>query len=507
MRRKKNGRKSYLAMVLFLSLLCMCFSFSAEASASNKITKIKLSKTSVTLQMGKTVNLKATITPSTAGNKSLTWSSSNKKVATVTSAGKVKAVGKGKATITAKAKDGSKKAASCIVTVTAGGNVTKVQLNQASATLTKGNTLQLKATVSPSNASNKNVTWSSSNKNVATVDAKGKVTAKGNGTATITAKAADGSKKSASCKVTVNVKASGVELDQTSVTLKKGKTRQLKATVSPSNASNKNVTWSSSNQKIAVVDSNGKVTAKGKGIATIVATAADGSKKSASCKFTVTEGFDSTDISGRLVELWPGSAKQRATVAIKFTNNTSDTIYVDWHMSVFEIDQVYRYQSLVTRTTCPFRAKGYEKAQLNETEYIPIASGQTKEISYSPLNYFTYYYDFTPDSFLGVYIKAGQKGYGYVIDISSETESIELAYSGGSSIHNYANKRASGASAILKYEERLAENNTAKIRCPMCISDTGKCVICKGEKKYSGKTCASCKGTGICPICEGTGWY
>ena len=171
--------------------------------------------------------------------------------------------------------------------------VSKITLNKTSAGLVKGKTLQLSATVSPTNASNKTVSWSSSNKAVATVTSGGKVTAKAAGTATITCTAKDGSGKKATCRVTVTnpaptvVKVTGIKLNKTGATLVKGDALTLKATVTPTNASNRAVTWKSSNTRIATVSGTGKVTAKAVGTVTISCTAKDGSGKKATCKITV----------------------------------------------------------------------------------------------------------------------------------------------------------------------------------------------------------------------------
>ncbi len=184
---------------------------------------------------------------------------------------------------------GTKKVTTKPVTVKVA--VTKVKLNKTSAELKVGGTVTLKATVNPSNATNKTVTWSSSNSKIATVS-KGKVTAKGKGTATITA-TADG--KKATCKVTVTAKdvaVTEVKLDRSECTLKEGDTTELKATVSPANAINKTVTWQSSDESIAKVDSNGKVTAISAGKAIITATAGG---KSAACTVTVTKASDNTN--------------------------------------------------------------------------------------------------------------------------------------------------------------------------------------------------------------------
>ena len=269
-----------------------------------KVSKLTLNRTSVSLtKKGQTYQLKATASPSNATTKSVTWKSSNTRVVTVNSAGKLTAVGNGSATITVTAKDGSKKTATCKVTVKIPTvvKVNNVSLNKNDLALTsKGQSYQLSASVSPSNASNKSVKWTSSNTKVATVSSSGKVTAVANGNTIITATAADGSGKKDICAVTVNipkqatptptpnvVKVSSVSLNQSSLSLtKKGQTARLSATVSPSNATNKSINWSSSNNNVATV-SNGVVTAVGNGSATITATAADGSGKKASCSITV----------------------------------------------------------------------------------------------------------------------------------------------------------------------------------------------------------------------------
>ena len=166
--------------------------------------------------------------------------------------------------------------------------VSNIKLNKSSISLYKGKCFKLKAKVLPSVANNKKVIWKSSNKKVATVSANGKVIAKKKGTAIITCMARDGSGKKATCKVTVKIRVTRVKLNKTTLSLKKGKTYKLKAKINPTNANNKKVKWRSSNKKVATVSSSGKVTAKGKGTATITCTAKDGSGKKATCKVKVT---------------------------------------------------------------------------------------------------------------------------------------------------------------------------------------------------------------------------
>lgn len=255
------------------------------------VTGITLNKTTASVVKGKTVALTATVTPDTATNKTVKWTTSNANVATVSTGGVVTAKAAGTATITATAADGSGVTATCKITVTNPViQVTKVTLNKTTASVVKGKTLTLTATVTPTTATNKKVTWKSSNTKIATVDSNGKITAKAAGTATITCTAADGSGKSATCKITVTnpvVKVTKLSMNKTSVDLLKGKTVQLKVTVTPSNATNKAMTWTSSNTKVATVTSNGLVKAVGTGTVTITAKAKDGSGKKVTCKINV----------------------------------------------------------------------------------------------------------------------------------------------------------------------------------------------------------------------------
>ena len=250
------------------------------------VSGVTISSSTLSLKPGETSQLTATVAPSNATNKDVSWSSSNTSITTVASDGAVAAIAPGTATITVTTADQGK-TATCLVTVNA-IPVSKITLSNTSLTLTEGDSSQLTATVAPSNATNKTVSWSSSDTSVAVVADDGSVTAKSAGTATITCSSANGAVK-ATCPVTVKAKVypvTGVSLDRTSLTLTEGESSQLVATVSPSNATDKSVGWSSSNSSVAFVTSDGIVTAKGAGSATITCTTEDGAKK-ATCSVTV----------------------------------------------------------------------------------------------------------------------------------------------------------------------------------------------------------------------------
>jgi uncharacterized protein YjdB len=247
------------------------------------VTGVTLNKSTTSLAVGANETLTATVLPTEATNKTVTWTTSDATVATVDSTGKVIAVKVGTAKITATA---GGKSAECSVTVTAATvAVTSVTL-KTSTSLTVGANETLTATVLPANATNKTVTWTTSDETVATVDATGKVTALKAGTAKITATAGG---KSAECSVTVTaatVAVTSVTL-KTSTSLTVGANETLTATVLPTEATNKTVTWTTSDATVATVDSTGKVTAVKAGTAKITATAGG---KSAECSVTVTAG-------------------------------------------------------------------------------------------------------------------------------------------------------------------------------------------------------------------------
>ena len=162
--------------------------------------------------------------------------------------------------------------------------VTDITLDQTAATLTVGQSLQLTSTITPSNATDKSVSWTSSNTSVATVTSEGKVVAKAAGSATITCSANDGSGKKATCSVTVTsndpeVAVTSVRVAPWSVTLKVGRTKQLTPQITPNDATNKTVTWTSANPSVASVSSTGLVTAKSAGVTIITCKANDGSGK------------------------------------------------------------------------------------------------------------------------------------------------------------------------------------------------------------------------------------
>ena len=307
------------------------------------VTGVTLNKTELSMTVGGSFQLVATISPKDATNQKVTWKSSDSNVADVDQEGLVAAVKAGKATITVTTEDG-KKTATCAITVKEDKvAVTGVKLNSTSLSLTEGDSYQLKATVSPINATNQNVTWKSSNSNVADVDQEGLVAAVKAGKATITVTTEDG-KKTATCAITVKedkVAVTGVKLNSTSLSLTEGDSYQLKATVSPINATNQNVTWKSSNSNVADVDQEGLVAAVKAGTATITVTTEDGNK-TATC--TVTVKADKVAVAGVTLNRTSLSMKVKEAFQLKATISPADATNqnVKWESSdssVADVDQ------------------------------------------------------------------------------------------------------------------------------------------------------------------------
>ena len=289
------------------------------------VEEISFNKTSVSLKVGETVTLTATVKPDNATDKTVTWSTSDASVATVND-GVVTAKKVGTATITAKAGD---KSATCEITVVA-TPVTAVTLNKTSVSLKAGETVTLKATVKPDDATDKTVTWGSSDESVAKVE-NGIVTAIGKGLSTITAKAGD---TSATCLVTVSVPVENVTLNKTELVMQKGQEEVLVALVSPDDATDKTINWSSSNVSVARVDQNGAVAAEGAGTAVITASAGT---KLATCTITVTIPVESISLN-----MTERTIKVNETVLLKAEINPSDatTKSIQWSSSDVSIVSV-----------------------------------------------------------------------------------------------------------------------------------------------------------------------
>ncbi len=309
-----------------------------KTSTTVAVTKVTLSKTSLSLKVKGTDTLKATIIPSNATNKTITWSSNNTKIATVDKNGKVTAVSKGTATITAKAHNGV--AATCKVTVTNSGTPTttyKVTLNPNG------------GSVSPTSLS---VVAGQKVGKLPTPTRSG-YTFKGWFT-----KQSGGDKVTSSTviksnitiyaqwnKTSTTVVVTSITLDKNSLNLKEKETYTLKVTIIPSSATDKTITWSSSNTSVATIDKNGKVTGVKAGTATITAKSNNG--KTATCKVTVTKQSGQTippTQSGKSIEIMNSAAND-------YKKNIKEKIITDPEKEKAYIEDIYTKHNC-SKNTC-----------------------------------------------------------------------------------------------------------------------------------------------------------
>ncbi len=246
--------------------------------ASNAVSGVALSSGELILNIGESTDLVALISPTNASNTAVTWSSSDSAVATVDANGHVTGQSEGVVTIKVTTDDGGYTATLAITVQNEYVHVSGVSVSTASVTLSAGETVNLIVTIAPSNAQDASVVWSSSDESVATVNGNGVVTAVSEGSASIRVTTNDGGFY-ATTAITVNnnmVHVGGVSVSLTTAVLFEGETLTLNATVSPANADNPSVVWSTSDESIASVDADGQVTAISQGTAMITVTSNDG---------------------------------------------------------------------------------------------------------------------------------------------------------------------------------------------------------------------------------------
>ena len=283
-RSQKNGKCKIIGYSMDGSNVTVSY----DAIVDIKAKSIEFSNSSYKItDTAQTPSFTPKILPENTANKNVTWKSSDTSIATVSSGGVIKAVSNGTCKIIATTKDGTNLSASMDVIVDI--KAKSVALDKTSLKITSKNSInKLVATVTPSQA-NQKVAWSSSNGNIAKVDSKGRVTPVSNGTCKIIATTTDGTNITASCDVTVDVKfVTGISFDFNSYTITNAnQTPVFNPNITPSDAENKNVRWSSSNTKVATVSSSGVIKAAGNGTCKITATTTDGTNLSASFNITV----------------------------------------------------------------------------------------------------------------------------------------------------------------------------------------------------------------------------
>lgn len=278
----------------------------ATITVAQMPTAITLSRGGTTVAVGKSITFTATVSPSNANNKNVTWSSSDPGVATVNASGRVTGVSRGTCAIICTSQAAPTVMAVQEITVTQ--PVERITPSQTRVSVRVGESIELGWSVTPANANDQSVSFSSASNRIATVNGSGMVTGVSKGETTITISANDGSGRSARVTVTVEQPVTGLTLRQTSVSVVTGRYTTLTATVSPANANNKRVTWTTTDPAIATVNNSGKVTGVKAGTAVITCASQDNPEISAICTVTVVQLVTSITLTPSSVELNVGES-------------------------------------------------------------------------------------------------------------------------------------------------------------------------------------------------------
>ena len=477
-----------------------------------KLESIRLSQKEINMKKGGTFLIEISISPKDAKISKFIFESSDTDVATVNEIGKISAVGVGTAVITVKNEDGS-------VSETMSVNVsndektvtviepTSVEIIGFTNGLTVGKTTQAIPNVSPNSATNKSVTWKSSNTKIAKVDKNGVVTGISAGTCIITATTSNNI--TASKEITVSPNTIPVEKitisGSTSITMKVGGTKYLKYTISPSNASNMKVTYKSSNPGVVFVDSNGIMAGVGAGTAQITITTQDGGK-TAVANITVTAA-DASGTSSSSSNSSSSSSSSSNSNSSSSSSSSNSSSYSDYSSYNYTTDSsTYNYNSYEDTTTNTCNAYDMLTIKHNETGSAVVSTisfdntkpftkvGQTPaleliEFNKSCVNFliYTIYYGTSVDKVdkvvkkdakllnLGETIKLENGNGYYKIDVSGKSKSDEtyLKKTYYAYVNNNSSKKYISISSTKNGSKRsftITKENSLVKRVYYCIS-------------------------------------
>jgi len=361
-----------------------------------KVESISITNANSTLEIGKEITIVTNILPINATNKNMTWNSSNPDIASIDKTGKVHAIKEGKTTITVTTQDSNKsdKVELSIFETVKEIKVESISITNAKSTLEIGKELTIVANILPINATNKNMTWNSSNPDIASIDKTGKVHAIKKGKTIISVTTEDG-KKSDIIELSVfekEIKVESISITNANSTLEIGKEITIVANILPINATNKNITWNSSNPEIASIDKTGKVHAIKKGKTIISVTTEDG-KKTNSYEISIKEkviliktisliyngeAIKKGDIINLTVNILPDNATDKN---LKWESNTPDIASVNENG---EVSFIKDGKVTITATNTDNSVKGLIELETTVEKIcnIPDANFKTALINY-----------------------------------------------------------------------------------------------------------------------------
>lgn len=311
-----------------------------SATVTQPVKSVKLNANKISWNVGRSGHFYPTVGPEEAVNTEVTYTSSNDNVATVDEKGLLTAVAPGTCTIVCASAENQNKYDTCTVTVSEKAKkVEKVDISSAVEYMNVGAVKALGFKVSPAEATNNALAWSSTNPSVATVSSTGVVTAKKAGSCKIIAKATDGSAQTDKCTIVVKQNATAIVLSANTLTLVPNSSEKLTSQVLPIDASSKCVAWSSSNKAVATVNASGVVTAVKEGTCTITASATDGSGKKAVCKVTVAKPVTSVVLNAHSISWNVGKKAHFYPVVTPDTATNTSVIYTSSNPSVATVSE------------------------------------------------------------------------------------------------------------------------------------------------------------------------
>lgn len=361
-----------------------------DLTITKSIQGIKLDKTDISLAVGETYKITANITPEDATNTGLLYKSLDGKVATVSNTGLITAKQPGTAYIIVSTTDNK---ISVTMTVRVLQKATGMKLSAVSIVLDVGESYTIEATFNPKTTTETKIIWSTSDKSIAKVDSRGRVTAVSNGEAIITATSSNG--LTAICSVKVNRPVGGIFLDYTEYELAVGDELELEVSFDSEDVTNKKVKWKSSKSSVASVDKNGVVTAK-KGGTAIITVTSDENGMSASCVITVQEPISKIILNKTSYKL---GYKKTYTLVAKLETNSATNKTLKWSSSKPDIVSVNQsgviYGKKLGIATITVKAtdgsKAMAKAKVRvvrearsisvKPSYLPMVVGEKKRIS------------------------------------------------------------------------------------------------------------------------------
>jgi uncharacterized protein (TIGR02145 family) len=346
-------------MLIFMTMFTTCGP--EPETQVIEVVKVTLDKPTLTLEVGQSEKLTATILPIDAVNQVIEWTSNDNEVATVED-GEVKAIKAGNATITVTTDDGDLTATCAVSVVDAAVKVESISLDKPTLDMEEGDIETLTFTIMPANATNQDVRWESSDDKIATV-ANGEVTAVKAGNAIITVITLEGD-KTAKCEITITepfISITDMWIDKPSLTLLEGEEETIVPTITPSDATNQTIIWDSTDDNVAIVD-GGKITAVKAGTATITAITQDGNIKD-ECLVTVNSAEHPIFgvVSFRTETTWPIGSQTWSDVVVAtgcakdtFDGGTSSAPKIDCRQNgnyghLFSWEAVSQYKDLL----CP----------------------------------------------------------------------------------------------------------------------------------------------------------